>query len=527
MAFTKKKKIVSFFLIGLCAYFFASSLLIRSTDSDFIYQKEKTVFNLGLIKWNEKKEFSVVFSKKELNGYFIENCLSTCDCLELNVQESGADSFSGLIKGTLLSTKMWKGSFYKTFFVTLESADLNRKMDLELAVKGQIVGGPSQREYIYGDIKDGLNDTKDTLSFDSGLVVKIPVTFYTTLSCASCQQVISYLKSFSNYISLDIRNLELIEHYKEMLKVEEEYGLHISSNILVIVKGVVLQGKESVLEHFEEVLHGKKQSDPVAEKRAFGEARGAKTDSDLHDILSKRLKEMSPSVIVAAGLADGVNPCVFSTIIFLVTFMLSFKKRRKDILLIGGFFTLSSFVTYFLLGVGLLTVLRQLVFFEVLFVFLKLALAVIALLVGLLHIIEVAHYLVDRDQKKIVLRLPVKVKKKIIGYVNKYLRSKHLIFGAVVLGVIVTVFESVCTGQLYLPTIYLIIKEGLGGTRPYMYLMLYNFMFILPLVLVFLLCLWVVDVRKFLGLEIKGFVFGKLFLGVLFLCMGVLLLFIN
>ena len=55
------------------------------------------------------------------------------------------------------------------------------------------------------------------------------------------------------------------------------------------------------------------------------------------------------------------------------------------------------------------------------------------------------------------------------------------------LGCVVTGIESVCTGQVYVPTLALVVKRGADLVRGMTYLAVYNLMFILPLVVVLLL----------------------------------------
>ena len=96
---------------------------------------------------------------------------------------------------------------------------------------------------------------------------------------------------------------------------------------------------------------------------------------------------------------------------------------------------------------------------------------------------------------------------------------------ALAVGFVVSLIEAVCTGQVYLPTIALILKEADANfMRAMAFLVLYNLMFIVPLVII--LCLSV------MGYESKGFNnflknhlgLTKLALCLLFLALLILLL---
>jgi hypothetical protein len=93
-----------------------------------------------------------------------------------------------------------------------------------------------------------------------------------------------------------------------------------------------------------------------------------------------------------------------------------------------------------------------------------------------------------------------------------------------VLGAAVTALESVCTGQVYVPTLVLVAKAGgsEAGTA-WKYLLLYNAMFMVPLVAVFLLTYFGLTTQTFISWSKRNVVPSKILLGLLFLSMAVLI----
>ena len=67
------------------------------------------------------------------------------------------------------------------------------------------------------------------------------------------------------------------------------------------------------------------------------------------------VEQLTLGIIIAAALADSINPCVFGVLIFLLAYMTSvFKSKTK--MLIGGLTYISSvYLTYFLIGLGVFT----------------------------------------------------------------------------------------------------------------------------------------------------------------------------
>ncbi len=71
------------------------------------------------------------------------------------------------------------------------------------------------------------------------------------------------------------------------------------------------------------------------------------------------LPELRWLPVFLAGLLDGINPCAFTTLIFLISYLRLAGKKGKQILFIGGSFTLAVFLTYFLVGLGAFRFIRM------------------------------------------------------------------------------------------------------------------------------------------------------------------------
>src|SRR4030042_3832700 len=74
----------------------------------------------------------------------------------------------------------------------------------------------------------------------------------------------------------------------------------------------------------------------------------------------ERFKQFSLWGVLIEGLIDGLNPCAFATIVFLVSYLSFLGKQNKEILTYGIIFTLGVFIAYIIAGVGLMGGLRQL-----------------------------------------------------------------------------------------------------------------------------------------------------------------------
>ena len=91
------------------------------------------------------------------------------------------------------------------------------------------------------------------------------------------------------------------------------------------------------------------------------------------------------------------------------------------------------------------------------------------------------------------------------------------------IGLAVTVLESVCTGQVYVPTLALVLRSGSSFPLAAGYLALYNFMFILPLLIILGLTWQGLKTETLLAWSRRNVVFSKCLLGLFFLGLAALL----
>jgi cytochrome c biogenesis protein CcdA len=190
--------------------------------------------------------------------------------------------------------------------------------------------------------------------------------------------------------------------------------------------------------------------------------------------------------IIGAGLLDGLNPCAFATLVFFVSYLAVMKRTGKEVLLVGGAFALGIFLTYLLVGVGLWRALSALPFITKLGRWLY---AVTAVLCGALAIFSYVDYFKARkgELKEMTLTLPLSLRKRINALIRRSSKARNFVIAAFVTGIFVSVIELACTGQVYLPTIMFVLGVPELRAQGALYLFLYNLMFIVPLVVVFVL----------------------------------------
>lgn len=200
--------------------------------------------------------------------------------------------------------------------------------------------------------------------------------------------------------------------------------------------------------------------------------------------LVERFKSFGLVAVLGAGLLDGVNPCAFTTIIFFISYLTLVGRKGRDLLLVGAAFTVAVFLTYLAMGLGLAEIVRQI---EGISLIGRLLYGTTALVCLVLAALSVWDYAKIRQGKlsEIALQLPKSLKARIHSTIRSRSRMQGYIGAAFGAGILVSVFELACTGQVYLPTIVFVTGVAELRLTALAYLALYNLMFVVPLVLVF------------------------------------------
>jgi len=191
----------------------------------------------------------------------------------------------------------------------------------------------------------------------------------------------------------------------------------------------------------------------------IGNTNPANPDKNLRTILA----------VVAAALADGiVNPCALGVLAFLLV-MLSHIGSKKRMIKIITVYISTIYTVYFLSGLGLFTVFQS---FKVTHLIYQIAAAVL-IVGGVLNVKDYFWY-----GKGIKLGIPVSKKPLIEKYVHK-----ASLPATIVLGFLVALFELPCTGAWYL-SILGMLSNSMTRTQAIPLLLLYNFIFVLPLIII-------------------------------------------
>lgn len=227
--------------------------------------------------------------------------------------------------------------------------------------------------------------------------------------------------------------------------------------------------------------------------------------------------------VLAAGLVDSLNPCAISTLVFFLSILTLAGSGRKHVALAGGAFVISCYVTYLSLGFGAFRMLHLFTGFGA--IRSAVEWGMVALMAGLatLSFRDAWRFSHGGRESDVSVRMPSFLRSWIHRLIHRGLKAHNLILGGLGLGIVVTVLESVCTGQVYVPTLVLILKTGKSVMRSLLYLLAYNAMFVLPLVVLLVLVYQGLGMKRLIEWSRREVVAGKVLMGFFFLAMAVLL----
>lgn len=167
-------------------------------------------------------------------------------------------------------------------------------------------------------------------------------------------------------------------------------------------------------------------------------------------------------VVTLAALADSINPCAISVLLLTLTFLISLNKSSRQITFTAGVYILGIFITYILIGLGVLRALN-------LFSFPHILSKIGAVILAVFAILDLAGHHQG---------LPTFIKPRLAALLHR--STLPAMFG---LGVLVGLFEFPCTGGPYLFILGLLHDRAtfLTGAA---YLLYYNLIFVSPLVII-------------------------------------------
>jgi thiol-disulfide isomerase/thioredoxin len=242
------------------------------------------------------------------------------------------------------------------------------------------------------------------------------------------------------------------------------------------------------------------------------DSRSTSVDVPFFGSISSNDYSLPVLTVFIAGM-DAFNPCAFFVLLFLLSMMVHSRSRGR-MALIGSIFVFFSGAIYFLFMAAWLN----------LFIYLG-ELRLITLIAGcvavLIALINIKDYFWFK--KGFSLSISDEEKPKLIDRVRQLLRLDSVVtvvFATIILAIVANSYELLCTAGFPMVYTRILTLRSLSIESYYLYLLLYNLIYILPLLLIVVLFTVKLGSRKLS--EQEGMAL-KLLSGVMMLTLGVLL----
>ena len=166
------------------------------------------------------------------------------------------------------------------------------------------------------------------------------------------------------------------------------------------------------------------------------------------------------------GLADGINPCMFSVLMFLLVYLMGIGSSRKA-LKAGIAFVVTTFLFYLFFMFGLIKIIAVLQIAKEV----RITISIFALVVGLVMVKDYFFY---------GKWFSFEISKKVKPLLEK-LTKKGTIVSAIILALLSSLVELPCTSGIPLAYVSILSTKEVFA---FGYLILYNIFFVLPLLII-------------------------------------------
>ncbi|MBI1424727.1 MAG: hypothetical protein GC149_14880 [Gammaproteobacteria bacterium] len=221
-----------------------------------------------------------------------------------------------------------------------------------------------------------------------------------------------------------------------------------------------------------------------------------------------------PVITVLIAGVDAFNPCAFFVLMFLLSLMLHTGKRRR-MLLVGGVFVFFSGLLYFLFMSAWLNLFRIIGHLDAI----TIGAAIVALIIGLINLKDFFWF-----KQGVSLTISDQAKPRLFQRMRNLLQARSLptmMLAASGLALFANLYEFLCTAGFPMVYTRILTLSELSGMQYYAYLLLYNIVYVIPLLVIVLLFVVTMGARKLQEGEGRGL---KLLSGSMMLILGLVLL---
>ncbi len=294
------------------------------------------------------------------------------------------------------------------------------------------------------------------------VAAEVEVVFFYETGCPHCIRIEGlFEKLVASYPELHVVRYEIHDDgvVKLLQRYEAVYGISADEVPIVFIDDQAFQGAGRAVELGIE----------KAVRRAIEEGAISPSERVASSAVTDVKRALTVPAVLAAAAVDAINPCACAVLILLLATLIAAGRRRK-MLGAGLAFTLATYISYLLMGLGLYSAIQATRIQHTFY----LAVASLAIVVGLWNMKDYLWY-----GRWFTIEVPQSWRpmlKRLTGSVTS-------VPGAFAVGILVSLFLLPCTSGPYIVILGLLAETT---TRGYaiLLLLLYNFIFVLPFLVI-------------------------------------------
>ena len=230
--------------------------------------------------------------------------------------------------------------------------------------------------------------------------------------------------------------------------------------------------------------------------------------------INTRQLESLPLITILLASMDAFNPCAFFVLMFLLSMMLHTHSRSR-MLLIGLVFIFMSGLMYFLFMTAWLNLFRVIGQLDVI----TSAAGLVAVVIGLLNIKDFFWF-----KQGVSLAISDSARQTLFQRMKALLSTSSMsavLLATISLALFANLYEFLCTAGFPMVYTRILTLADMPNWKYYSYLVLYNMVYILPLLFIVILFTWTMGSRKLQESDGRNLKFMS---GIMMLSLGLILL---
>lgn len=316
---------------------------------------------------------------------------------------------------------------------------------------------------------EGVQECRTYNVGNCGGIIRV-LYFYKT-DCPNCEKVKPLIEELELKYNLNITKINAAEDPDTCIQCAACHNVS-ASVPMIVLSHYALVGRTEINDGFEEIIK-------ICQDNQNCECILV-PDTDLNPPEKPTLGALLIAMIIGAAIADALNVCALGVLIFLIASVLSKTHRdHKEALKVGLSFIAGIYIMYFLTGVGMFHVLKEVVVATGTIWLFKKIIGTFALLVGILNLKDYLSY----GSLGFTMEIPTSWNKT----TTRILKGVTSIRGAFLAGLIISFFLAPCAVTIYASVVGMMATMDIPFILAVLILAIYNLAFVLPMIIVVLM----------------------------------------